>query len=155
MRFIISLIQMFWWFWWGLLVYVGQMCNYCLALIGQAKQEGSPPGANQEAKPRQEEGRESARSSRPAVSHTTQTHTFTFYHSSLPSGNLLQAPSPFFCYSSGSVFLSLPPSLCPFILQSYKKAIDEVSDTRVPFILSRFSFASIFRAPLFPLAWWS
>ncbi|XP_068558402.1 TRAF2 and NCK-interacting protein kinase-like isoform X7 [Cebidichthys violaceus] len=33
---------------------------------GQAKQEGSPPGANQEAKPKQEEGRESARPSRPA-----------------------------------------------------------------------------------------
>ncbi|XP_034418514.1 TRAF2 and NCK interacting kinase a isoform X5 [Cyclopterus lumpus] len=33
---------------------------------GQAKQEESPPGANQEAKPKQEEGRESARPSRPA-----------------------------------------------------------------------------------------
>ncbi|CAF95897.1 unnamed protein product, partial [Tetraodon nigroviridis] len=33
---------------------------------GQAKQEGSPPGANQEAKSKQEEGRESARPSRPA-----------------------------------------------------------------------------------------
>ncbi|TMS21369.1 hypothetical protein E3U43_015342 [Larimichthys crocea] len=33
---------------------------------GQTKQEGSPPGANQEAKPKQEEGRESARPSRPA-----------------------------------------------------------------------------------------
>ncbi|XP_054470287.1 LOW QUALITY PROTEIN: TRAF2 and NCK interacting kinase a [Anoplopoma fimbria] len=33
---------------------------------GQAKQEGSPPGANQEAKPKKEEGRESARPSRPA-----------------------------------------------------------------------------------------
>ncbi|XP_031703832.1 TRAF2 and NCK interacting kinase a isoform X3 [Anarrhichthys ocellatus] len=33
---------------------------------GRAKQEGSPPGANQEAKPKQEEGRESARPSRPA-----------------------------------------------------------------------------------------
>ncbi|KAK1894218.1 Traf2 and NCK-interacting protein kinase [Dissostichus eleginoides] len=33
---------------------------------GQAKPEGSPPGANQEAKPKQEEGRESARPSRPA-----------------------------------------------------------------------------------------
>ncbi|XP_039641527.1 TRAF2 and NCK interacting kinase a isoform X9 [Perca fluviatilis] len=33
---------------------------------GQAKQEGSPPGANQEATPKQEEGRESARPSRPA-----------------------------------------------------------------------------------------
>ncbi|XP_063764252.1 TRAF2 and NCK interacting kinase a isoform X4 [Eleginops maclovinus] len=33
---------------------------------GQAKQEGSPPAANQEAKPKQEEGRESARPSRPA-----------------------------------------------------------------------------------------
>ncbi|XP_041668348.1 TRAF2 and NCK interacting kinase a isoform X2 [Cheilinus undulatus] len=33
---------------------------------GQAKQEGSPPGANKEAKPKQEEGRESARPSRPA-----------------------------------------------------------------------------------------
>ncbi|KAM6917973.1 TRAF2 and NCK interacting kinase a isoform 2-T2 [Lycodopsis pacificus] len=33
---------------------------------GQAKQEGSPPGASQEAKPKQEEGRESARPSRPA-----------------------------------------------------------------------------------------
>ncbi|XP_061598980.1 TRAF2 and NCK-interacting protein kinase-like isoform X6 [Cololabis saira] len=34
--------------------------------LGQIKQEGSPPGANQEAKPKQEEGRESARPSRPA-----------------------------------------------------------------------------------------
>uniref|UniRef100_H3CG42 non-specific serine/threonine protein kinase n=1 Tax=Tetraodon nigroviridis TaxID=99883 RepID=H3CG42_TETNG len=34
--------------------------------VGQAKQEGSPPGANQEAKSKQEEGRESARPSRPA-----------------------------------------------------------------------------------------
>ncbi|KAF3845204.1 hypothetical protein F7725_008367 [Dissostichus mawsoni] len=34
--------------------------------VGQAKPEGSPPGANQEAKPKQEEGRESARPSRPA-----------------------------------------------------------------------------------------
>ncbi|XP_062253712.1 TRAF2 and NCK interacting kinase a isoform X9 [Platichthys flesus] len=33
---------------------------------GQTKQEGSPPGANQEAKAKQEEGRESARPSRPA-----------------------------------------------------------------------------------------
>ncbi|XP_034433031.1 TRAF2 and NCK interacting kinase a isoform X14 [Hippoglossus hippoglossus] len=33
---------------------------------GQTKQEGSPPGANQEAKSKQEEGRESARPSRPA-----------------------------------------------------------------------------------------
>ncbi|XP_031165783.1 TRAF2 and NCK interacting kinase a isoform X8 [Sander lucioperca] len=33
---------------------------------GQAKQEGSPPGANQEATPKLEEGRESARPSRPA-----------------------------------------------------------------------------------------
>ncbi|KAM9354582.1 TRAF2 and NCK interacting kinase a isoform 1-T1 [Pholidichthys leucotaenia] len=33
---------------------------------GQTKQEGSPPGVNQEAKPKQEEGRESARPSRPA-----------------------------------------------------------------------------------------
>ncbi|XP_035465270.2 TRAF2 and NCK interacting kinase a isoform X10 [Scophthalmus maximus] len=33
---------------------------------GQTKQEGSPPGANQEAKCKQEEGRESARPSRPA-----------------------------------------------------------------------------------------
>ncbi|KAJ4939500.1 hypothetical protein JOQ06_028948 [Pogonophryne albipinna] len=33
---------------------------------GQAKPEGSPPGANQEAKPKQEESRESARPSRPA-----------------------------------------------------------------------------------------
>uniref|UniRef100_A0A3B3DQU7 non-specific serine/threonine protein kinase n=1 Tax=Oryzias melastigma TaxID=30732 RepID=A0A3B3DQU7_ORYME len=32
----------------------------------QTKKEGSPPGANQEAKPKQEEGRESARPSRPA-----------------------------------------------------------------------------------------
>lgn len=42
---------------------------------GQTKQEGSPPGANQEAKPKQEEGRESARPSRPAVSHARQTDT--------------------------------------------------------------------------------
>ncbi|XP_069008773.1 TRAF2 and NCK interacting kinase a isoform X6 [Embiotoca jacksoni] len=33
---------------------------------GQTKPEASPPGANQEAKPKQEEGRESARPSRPA-----------------------------------------------------------------------------------------
>ncbi|XP_075873741.1 TRAF2 and NCK interacting kinase a isoform X7 [Nelusetta ayraudi] len=33
---------------------------------GQAKQEGSPPGANQEARSKQEEGRDSARPSRPA-----------------------------------------------------------------------------------------
>uniref|UniRef100_A0A8C8DQG0 non-specific serine/threonine protein kinase n=1 Tax=Oryzias sinensis TaxID=183150 RepID=A0A8C8DQG0_9TELE len=33
---------------------------------GQTKKEESPPGANQEAKPKQEEGRESARPSRPA-----------------------------------------------------------------------------------------
>uniref|UniRef100_A0A3P9LGA7 non-specific serine/threonine protein kinase n=1 Tax=Oryzias latipes TaxID=8090 RepID=A0A3P9LGA7_ORYLA len=33
---------------------------------GQTKKEDSPPGANQEAKPKQEEGRESARPSRPA-----------------------------------------------------------------------------------------
>ncbi|XP_072314058.1 TRAF2 and NCK-interacting protein kinase-like isoform X3 [Eucyclogobius newberryi] len=33
---------------------------------GQRKQEGSPPGANQEAKPKQEEGRDSSRPSRPA-----------------------------------------------------------------------------------------
>ncbi|CAM9237077.1 unnamed protein product, partial [Lampetra planeri] len=33
---------------------------------GQAKQEGSPQGANQEVKPKQEEGRESTRPSRPA-----------------------------------------------------------------------------------------
>ncbi|KAM6912338.1 TRAF2 and NCK interacting kinase a isoform 2-T2 [Xenentodon cancila] len=34
--------------------------------LSQSKQEGSPPGANQEAKPKQDEGRESARPSRPA-----------------------------------------------------------------------------------------
>ncbi|XP_062296023.1 TRAF2 and NCK interacting kinase a [Scomber scombrus] len=34
--------------------------------LSNTKQEGSPPGANQEAKPKQEEGRESARPSRPA-----------------------------------------------------------------------------------------
>ncbi|XP_033843530.1 TRAF2 and NCK interacting kinase a isoform X1 [Periophthalmus magnuspinnatus] len=33
---------------------------------GQRKQEGSPPGANQEAKPKPEEGRDSGRPSRPA-----------------------------------------------------------------------------------------
>ena len=66
------------------------------------------------------------------VTRGRHTLTFTFNHRSLLCGNLLQASSPFSCYSSGSSFLSLPPSLCPFILQSYKKAIDEVSGTRVP-----------------------
>lgn len=92
---------------------------------------------------------------------------FTFY---LLCGNLLQVSSLFFfCYSSASLSLSLPPSLCLFILQSYKKAIDEVSDTRVPFLFfffflnyPGFPLPLIFRAPppllfLFfpPLAWWS
>ncbi|XP_077586672.1 TRAF2 and NCK interacting kinase a isoform X2 [Stigmatopora nigra] len=40
---------------------------------GQNTQEASPLGANQEAKPKQEEGRESSRPSRPAVSPNTMT----------------------------------------------------------------------------------
>ncbi|XP_047200964.1 TRAF2 and NCK interacting kinase a isoform X4 [Girardinichthys multiradiatus] len=40
---------------------------------GQTKPSGTPPGANEEVKPNQEEGRESARPSRPAVSPAEQT----------------------------------------------------------------------------------
>lgn len=134
-------------------VCVAQRCNYFHVPI-RSNQAGRIP-------PRSQSGGEAQAGGGPWISQTQQTRcesreadrhtlTFTFDHRSLLCGNLLQASSPFSCYSSGSSFLSLPPSLCPFILQSYKKAIDEVSDTRVPLpplILSRFSFASIFRAP--------
>lgn len=70
---------------------------------------------------------------------------------------------PFFLLLIRSSFLSLPSSLCPSILQSYKKAIDEVSYTRAPtlpatlshlfiyfWLYPSFLFAStLFRAPLF------
>lgn len=103
---------------------------------GQAQQEGSPPGANQEAKTKQEEGRESARPSRPAVRnishpkcHPTHTHT----QACLLSGfSPLEVSEPSFFLCSLSVAALTFLSLCPFILQSYKKAIDEVSYTRVP-----------------------
>lgn len=55
---------------------------------GQPKQEGSPPGANQEAKSKQEEGRESARPSRPAVSQNTRLRSAAAVSS---AKNLLQA----------------------------------------------------------------
>ncbi|XP_047200971.1 TRAF2 and NCK interacting kinase a isoform X11 [Girardinichthys multiradiatus] len=43
---------------------------------GQTKPSGTPPGANEEVKPNQEEGRESARPSRPAVSPAEQTDSY-------------------------------------------------------------------------------
>lgn len=54
----------------------------------------------------------------------------------------------FLCYLSVAALTFL--SLCPFILQSYKKAIDEVSYTRVPSAFPLYPYLSL-TAPLFPL----
>lgn len=102
--------------------------------IGQAQQEGSPPGANQEAKSKQEEGRESARPSRPAVRnashpkcHHTHTHVHTHAHAFCLDSPLWKSPSPLFFSAIHRQPLLHFFLFVPLFLQSYKKAVDEVS----------------------------
>lgn len=107
------------------------MYNYFLVLIDQTKQEGSPPGESQEAKPKHEEGRESARPSRPAVSRTMDTHKFSSA-TAVSSLGVFYMPLLFFSATHlvlSFFLISVALSLPSFNLQSYKKAIDEVSDT--------------------------
>lgn len=74
----------------------------------------------------------------PRISQAEQTrseskHAFAFCRGRLLRENIFYRPLyPFFLLLTQSSFLSLPSSLCPSILQSYKKAIDEVSYTRAP-----------------------
>uniref|UniRef100_A0A672I870 non-specific serine/threonine protein kinase n=1 Tax=Salarias fasciatus TaxID=181472 RepID=A0A672I870_SALFA len=95
-------------------------CFPIFVLKGLAKQEGSPPGANQEAKSKQEEGRESTRPSRPAVSLTAETHTLTSLTPVLSLVSLYRPPPHFFYYSSGlSFFLYFLLSSFPSFLPSF------------------------------------
>lgn len=129
-----------------------------VCFIGQINPVGTPPGANEEVKPKQEEGRESARPSRPAVSPAEQIDNNFL-------SPLSEAFTLFLLYFFGGFFtihallsLSVSAPLSLSYLQSYKKAIDEVSGNRVPlyfifFLFSRLSLAQIVRPPLPPLAW--